>query len=87
MPLFFVVFFTALAAGCSIFCAGSFFSAPDPAAVSPLSALVFSATPMPYWLALGGGHSIFWQAAGYGAGATALCLAAGLVLAALRDAE
>ena len=62
-------------------------SAPDPAAVSPLSALVFSATPMPYWLALGGGHSIFWQAAGYGAGATALCLAAGLVLAALRDAE
>ena len=62
-------------------------SAPDPAAVSPLSALVFSATPMPYWLALGGGHSIFWQAAGYGAGVTALCLAAGLALAALRDAE
>lgn len=32
-------------------------SAPDPAAVSPLSALLFYATPMPYWLALGGGHS------------------------------
>lgn len=30
-------------------------SAPDPAAVSPLSALLFYATPMPYWLALGGG--------------------------------
>jgi len=30
-------------------------SAPDPAAVSPLSALLFYATPMPYWLARGRG--------------------------------
>ena len=55
-------------------------SAPDPAAVSPLSAWVFYATPMPYWLVLGGCHSIFWQAVGYGAGVTALCLAAALMI-------
>ena len=55
-------------------------SAPDPAAVSPLSAWVFYATPMPYWLVLGGCHSIFWQAVGYGAGVTVLCLAAALMI-------
>lgn len=62
-------------------------SAPDPAAVSPLSALLFYATPMPYWLALGGGHSIPWQAVGYGAGVTALCLAAALAITTVRDVE
>ena len=62
-------------------------SAPDPAAVSPLSALVFYGTPMPYWLALGGGHSILWQAVGYGAVVTAVCLAAALAITAARDAE
>lgn len=62
-------------------------SAPDPAAVSFLSALVFYATPMPYWLALGGGHSILCQAVGYGVGVTALCLAATLTVAAARDVE
>lgn len=59
-------------------------SAPDPAAVSPLSALLFYATPMPYWLALGGGHPIPWQAVGYGAGVTALCLAAALAITTVR---
>lgn len=62
-------------------------SAPDPAAVSPLSALLFYATPMPYWLALGGGYSIPWQAVGYGAGVTALCLAAALAITTVRDVE
>lgn len=62
-------------------------SAPDPAAVSPLSALLFYATPMPYWLALGGGHPIPWQAVGYGAGVTALCLAAALAITTVRDVE
>ena len=62
-------------------------SAPDPAAVSFLSALVFYATPMPYWLALGGGHSILCRTVGYGVGVTALCLAATLTVAAARDVE
>ena len=62
-------------------------SAPDPAAVSPLSALLFYATPMPYWLALGGGHPIPWQAVGYGAGVTALCLAAALAITTVRGVE
>ena len=62
-------------------------SAPDPAAVSPLSALLFYATPMPYWLALGGGHSIPWQAVGYGAGVTAVCWAAALAITTVRDVE
>lgn len=62
-------------------------SAPDPAAVSPLSALIFYATPMPYWLALGGGHSILWQAVVYGVAVTAVCLIAALAITAARDVE
>lgn len=42
---------------------------------------------VPYWLALGGGHPIPWQAVGYGAGVTALCLAAALAITTVRDVE
>ena len=62
-------------------------SAPDPAAVSPLSALLFYATPMPIGWLWAGGIRIPWQAVGYGAGVTALCLAAALAITTVRDVE
>lgn len=60
-------------------------SAPDPAAVSPLSALLFYSTPMPYWLALGGVQPVILPSILYGGGVTAICFAATLALVEYRE--